>query len=286
MRRDAKFSRRELGQLGLALSGKQAFARPASAFGGVSIGIQGYTFRERTLDDAIAATKQLGLEAWELTSYNVEPKGLSREDLKKWRLETPLEEFRNIRRKFDANGIVLTAYSFPSRRNITREELARGFDMTRALGLTLMTTSSNVSRAAELDGLASRTGIRVALHNHSARKADEFATPDDFAAALEGRSSWLGINLDVGHFTAAGFDPVSFLEQHHARIWSVHLKDRKKNEGPDCVFGQGDTPLREILLVMKKNKYKIPVAIEWEPTEGDKVAEIRLCLEYCRKVLA
>jgi len=68
-------------------------------------------------------------------------------------------------------------------------------------------------------------------------------------------------------------------------IWSIHLKDRKKNQGADCVFGQGDTPVRELLLLLKKNRYDIPAMIEWEVTEGDKVADIRKCLDYCRQVL-
>ena len=279
-------SRRELGKLGLALLASRVTGKPAERIGGVLIGIKGFTFRDRSIDEGIKATKQLGLGAWALSFYNLEPAGITRQELRKWRLEVPLEEFRRVRRKFDVNGIVLNAYSFPSRKNVTEEEVVRGFEMTKALGLSLMTTSSSVSRAAAMDALASKMKIYVAFHNHSAVKADEFATPDDFDAALSGRSPYVGINLDVGHFSAAGFDPVSFLEKHHERIWSIDLKDRKKNQGPDCIFGQGDTPVREILLLLKKNRYDIPAMIEWEVAEGDKVADVRKCLDYCRKVLA
>jgi sugar phosphate isomerase/epimerase len=279
-------TRRELGKLGLALLASRAFAKPVNRVNGVWIGIKGFSFRDRSIDEGIAATKELGLDSWEVGFNNIEPAELSGRELRNWRLTVPLEEFRKVRRKFDSNGIALIGFSFPSRKSVTEQEVVRGFEMTKALGLTLMTTSSSVSRAPAMDALASKMKIHVAFHNHSVIKPDEFATPDDFAAALSGRSDYLGINLDVGHFSAAGFDPVSFLEKHHQRIWSIHLKDRKKNQGSDCVFGQGDTPVREILLLLKKNRYDIPAMIEWEGADRDRVADIRKCLDYCRKVLA
>lgn len=260
--------------------------RKATRLNGVRIGLQGWSFRDRTLDEAIEATKQTGLGAWELGFNHLEPAGVTRESLRQWRESVPLEEFRSVRRKFDAAGIAITGYSYPFRKDYTEQEMARGFEMTRALGVDVLTTTTNVSLAARLDGYAKKEKIRVGLHNHSLLRADEVATPDDFAAAMQGASEYMGINLDVGHFCAAGFDPVGFIQKHPRRIWSLHLKDRKKNQGADCPFGEGDTPVREILLLLKKDKLDIPAMIEWEPQEGDKVAAIRQCVAYCRKVLA
>jgi len=253
---------------------------------GVRIGLQGWTFRDRPLDEAIAASKQAGITAWELGFNHMEPAGASREALRAWRETVPLEEFRKVRRKFDLAGIEITGYSYPFRKDYTEVEMARGFEMARALGVDVLTTTTNVSMATRIDGYAQKTKIRVGLHNHSRMVADEVATPHDFEAALLNTSPYMGVNLDVGHFTAAGFDPVGFIEKNHGRIVSLHLKDRKKDQGADCKFGEGDTPVREILLLLKKAKYDIPAMIEWEPKEGDKVAAVRDCLDYCRKVLA
>ena len=73
----------------------------------------------------------------------------------------------------------------------------------------------------------------------------EFETPDDFMNALKGSSDYLSINLDIGHFYAAGFDPVSYIAQHHKRIVSLHIKDRDKDENhTQRRFGEAATPPR------------------------------------------
>jgi sugar phosphate isomerase/epimerase len=85
---------------------------------------------------------------------------------------------------------------------------------------------------------------------------------------------------------AAGFDPLPFIEKHHARIVSLHLKDRKKDQGPSMPFGQGDTPIKEVLQLLKKNKWDIPAQIEYDVRGGDRVADFRKAYEYCKQALA
>jgi sugar phosphate isomerase/epimerase len=70
----------------------------------------------------------------------------------------------------------------------------------------------------------------------------------------------------------------------------VHLKDRKTPaHGADNVpWGTGDTPLKEILQVMKKEKYTFPASIEVEytlPDGSDAVREVAKCLDFCRTAL-
>ena len=100
------------------------------------------------------------------------------------------------------------------------------------------------------------------------------------------RHTHIAINLDIGHFVAAGFDPVKFLEEHHDHIVTLHIKDRKKDQGDNMPFGQGDTPIKEVLQVLKTKRYKIPANIEYEYKGADTVAEVRKCYEFCRQALA
>jgi len=94
------------------------------------------------------------------------------------------------------------------------------------------------------------------------------------------------VNLDIGHFTAANFDAVDFLDKHHSRIVTLHIKDRKKNQGDNVTLGEGDTPIKPVLQLLKKKQYRIPANIEYEYKGADTVAEVRKCLDYCKQALA
>jgi sugar phosphate isomerase/epimerase len=132
----------------------------------------------------------------------------------------------------------------------------------------------------------------VAMHGHSnTHDPNQFATPESFAAAME-MSKYFWVNLDIGHFFAAGFDPLAYLNEHHGRITNLHLKDRKKSvdgvEGANTPWGQGDTPIKQALLLLRDKKYPIPAYIEYEygGKGDDPVTEVKKCFQYCKDALA
>lgn len=291
-------TRRQFGMTlggGIIAAGAGAFAQRAqSRIAGVRIGSQSYSFRDRPLDQMISAMSEVGLSYCELWSGHIETDeaigaaaGPGRRDaLRKWRLSVPLDTFKIVRQKFDKASIALTAYNLSFRDDFTDEEIARGFEMAQALGVGVVTASSNVTTAKKVDPFAKQAGIRVAFHNHSAIKPNEFATPDDFAAAMAGTSGMIAINLDIGHFTAANFDAVDYLQKNHARILSLHIKDRRRDQGENVPFGEGDTPIVPVLRTLRDNTWDIPAHIEYEYKGADAVAEVRRCYDYCRKALA
>ncbi len=278
-------SRRELlaGMAGTAFA-----AKINSTVKGVTIGAQSYSFRDRDLDAAIVAMKEIGLGSVELWSGHVEPKvergAAGREQLKKWRETVSLDHFKNVRKKLDAAGIELWAYNYSFRDDFSVAEIERGFEFAKALGIKRLTASSNVSTAKKIAPYADKAKVWVGMHNHSNIKPNEFATPDDFAEAMKA-GEYIGINLDIGHFWAANFDPVEYLEKNAAKMVCIHLKDRKKNQGPNMAFGEGDTPIKATLELMAKKKYKFPANIEYEYKGADTVVEVRKCYEHCKQLL-
>ena len=68
------------------------------------------------------------------------------------------------------------------------------------------------------------------------------------SARKNGRQN-IAINLDIGHFTAANLDAIEYLKKHHDRIVTLHIKDRKKDQGANVPFGEGDTPIRAVYLL-------------------------------------
>jgi len=277
---------------------------------GVQIGVQSYSFRDLPLDAAIQAMVTDGLGECELFSPHIEGgettapeklfasmQGLSREQrkaffqqeeakIRKWRLTVPLSYFQGIRKKFDDAGVKLYAYNLSLGMSATDEEIDRGFKMTRALGVGIMTSSTTLSMARRMAPFADKHKLIVAFHGHSdVNDPEQFSTPETFAKALA-MSKQYRINLDIGHFTAAGFDPVDFIQKHHAEIVVLHLKDRKKNQGDNVPWGEGDTPIKEVLQLLKKNRYSMPAEIEYEyKGTGTSVEEVKKCFDYCKRAL-
>jgi sugar phosphate isomerase/epimerase len=131
----------------------------------------------------------------------------------------------------------------------------------------------------------------IAVHGHGAVfDKDAFSTRETFVRAMN-LSPWVGVNLDIGHYSAAGQDPVEFIDTFHDRITNLHLKDRKLNhatdheDGATVPWGQGVTPIREVLLLLKHKTYPIPAFIEHEHMGGPPVEEVRRAYALCRQVL-
>lgn len=328
------YSRRDFGKLALVgLPMSLTLARGDSKVNGVRIGIQSYSFRNLSLDDAIKAMTDIGIGECELFSGHVEPRPQAgpgggnrppqgaqvaqgpppaggsppqgppsgprqmtpemqearrkqQEETRKWRLTVPLDHFKDIRKKFNAAGVKLQAYNLSFNDSFSDEEIDRGFQMAQALGVKLITASSTVKSAKRVAPFADKYKITVAMHGHSnITDPNEFATPASFAQAMA-MSKYFAVNLDIGHFFAAGFDPIAYLNEHHDHITNLHLKDRKKDNGPNTPWGEGDTPIKPVLQLLKQKKWDIPANIEYEYRGQDAVAEVRKCFQYIKGALA
>ncbi len=208
------------------------------------------------------------------------------EALRKWRMSATAATFAPVRKRITDAGIDLRVLCYNMNVNNTKDdELEYAFMMAKALGVKAISTSTQVSMAKRTAPFADKHKIQLAFHNHANLKnPDETATPESFAAILAA-SKYHAINLDIGHFTAANFNAVDYIQQHHSRITHLHLKDRKKDDGANVPWGQGDTPIKPVLQLLAKNKWDIPGNVEFE-YEGDPVEEVGKCLQYCREALA
>jgi sugar phosphate isomerase/epimerase len=297
------YTRREFGQIalagvpaaiGLPRWPPRAQAKIPSRFGGVQVGVITYSFRSMSnAEDILKALVQIGIGEVELMSNHAEalagaPAGGRRgggSGLAAWRTSTTPETFQAVRRKFEAAGIELRLLCYNMNRNISDEQIEYGFQMARGLGVTAISTSTQVSTAKRVAPFADKHQLMVGYHNHSnVTNPDEVATPESFAAVTS-YSKYHGINLDVGHFTAANFEALPYIEANHSRITNLHLKDRKRDQGATTPWGQGDAPLARALQLLKQKQYDIAANIEYEYRGEDPVAEVAKCLQFCKDAL-
>lgn len=278
-------SRREFSKLGLgALSGPALGAAGAlaakkaasSLVTGVQIGVQSYSFRDRPLEKALDAIVDIGISSVELYQGHLDPFKSSDDEIKSWR------------QKFEQAGVKIGAYTFGARNDSTDEQIDRGFEVARLLGTRIITSSVSKAIVPRLDKACQKHRMWLGLHNHwfHHSRPDQFEGPDDFLEALKNSSSWMSINLDVGHFYASGYDPVKFITERHERIVSLHLKDRGDDpDHTDHPFGQGSTPLAEVMRLLKKTRFKYAANIEWEVKNADPVQGVTDAVTYLKKAL-
>jgi sugar phosphate isomerase/epimerase len=213
----------------------------------------------------------------------------SRAAVREWRLKTPLETFRNVRKKFDDAGLNLFSYVMTFDLDFTDEEIDAVFKQMQTLKvMCFCTNQSRLDVAPRLVPFAARYKIKPAWHTHAMiDDPNEVATPESVEKLLA-QSKDFAVNLDIGHFTAGNQDAVAFIKKHHDRITHIHVKDRKRNQGPNVAWGTGDTPIKECLTLIRDNKYPIYCIQEREfrgPVIGTPVEETKKNMEYMKNIL-
>lgn len=303
---------------GIAIASNSAIGAPAiirnlgkpnSKFNGVQIGAITYSWRSMPVDaDSIirycvdcnvSALELMGNTAEEFAGApyaNTQPGARERlsgderaeraRQIAAWRASVSMKPFEELRKKFQKAGIGIYAYK-PSALGESNSdaEIEYALRAAKALGASHVTVElqKNAEQSQRLGLLANRHKIAVAYHGH----LQQTFTAWDLALS---QAKFNGINLDAGHYVAAGFDPLAFIEAKHANIYSMHVKDRQSldNGQANLPWGEGDTPIAEILQLMHRNKYKFPATVELEyniPQGSDAVKEVARCVEFCRKAL-
>lgn len=212
----------------------------------------------------------------------------SREEVRQWRLTTPPARFSEIRKKFDSAGLNLFSYVMTFDLDFTDAEMDAVFKQMQALKvMCFCTNQSRVDVGPRLVPYVEKYKIKAAWHPHAlVNDPNEVATPQSMEKLLA-LSKHFAVNLDLGHFTAGNNDAVDFIGKHHDRITHVHIKDRKRDGGPNVALGTGDTPIKECLTLIRDNKYPIYGIIEREfRGPGTPADETRGQLDYLKHLLA
>jgi sugar phosphate isomerase/epimerase len=211
---------------------------------------------------------------------------------REWRETVSMDKFVELRKKFKDAGISIYAYK-PNAlgENNSDGEIEYAMKAAKALGATSVTVElpTKPEQSKRLGDIAAKHKVYVGYHAHLQ------ATDTAWDLALS-QSPYNSLNLDCGHYIAAGGSNtkeslLKLIEAKHDRITSMHLKDRttKEKGQKNLVWGTGDTPIIEVLQLMKKKKYKFPATIELEyevPTDSDAVKEVAKCVEYAKKALS
>jgi sugar phosphate isomerase/epimerase len=280
-----------LDRLGAAETPASPPGKPNSKVAGVQIGINvPYSFANMRMsgDDILKNCIQLDLSAVELRTQPVEaflsvPKA-NAEELARWRGAVSMERVKEFQNKYATAGVLIEIVKVDGIFKMTDSELDYVFMLAKALGGRAVSTefSNQDSDLKRLGQFADKHQLMVGYYGHAATKPEHWERAFSFAKHN-------GANVDLGHFVAGNnISPVPFIKEHHDRITHVHLKDRKLHNGPNVPFGEGDTPVAEVLRLIRDNHWNIQATIEFEykiPVGSTRMAEIARAIKYCRDAL-
>jgi sugar phosphate isomerase/epimerase len=273
--------------------------KPNSVFNGVRIGCITYSYRGEidSAEDTLKALIQDGLSEVEMMSGPIESfAGIHAGggDRKKASAEQPapptdaqreaqLAKCRELRKLYNDAGVTIHNHRIAFGQS--DEEIDFNFEVAKALGCKGIGTERNEALAKKLAPFAEKHKIWIAFHNHT----NNYPVLDKPDPILE-YGPYIGFNFDVGHYFCGtkGLSPIPVLEKYHDRIVNLHLKDRTA-EGGNLPWGEGKTPIKEVLQLMRKEKWTFPADIEVEykiPAGSSAVAEVAKCREYCKEALS
>jgi len=316
--RARSFSRRRFNQLALSALGTP-FARAtglqkaheAATVRGVKIGAITGVFGpfnvsagEDVIDVVIARSLEAGVGHVELVNSLLEPRvtggGIggqapvtvtpeyrqTRDALRQWRLTTPPERFREIRRKFDGAGLDLYSFVMTIGDDFTDPEIDAVFKQMQALGVDrFCTNQTRVSAGPRMAPYAEKYNIAPAFHTHAlVNDPNEIASLASLDKVLAMSKRFM-VNLDIGHFARGGNDPFAYIRAHHDRITHLHIRDQMK-DGSAANVGDGDLQVAEILKTIRDNRWPIACILEQGRTGFDSsVQATKANLDYLRRVL-
>jgi sugar phosphate isomerase/epimerase len=216
-----------------------------------------------------------------------EKRKIHEQEVAEWRKNVDMNKFKELRTLYNEAGINIYAFK-PSvfEKENTDDDIRYGMRAAKALGASHITLEhpEDDEHTQRLAKIAEEENIIVGYHGH------EQQTPTLWDTALD-QSEFNKMNLDFGHYVAGDNENVvEFVKEKSDQIISMHLKDRKKgvNGGDNLPWGEGDTPIADVVKLINSEGYSFPITIELEydiPEGSNAIEEIKKCVEYINNSL-
>ena len=282
------------------------FAPIIKNINGVDISVITYSFNPRSenMNVIIQNCIDSGTDNIELMGNHLESSlGIPRSKrlISDWRANVSMKLFRDAKKIFKDHDINIFAFkSNCISKNNSDEEIEYAMKVTKNLGADFLTNElMNDESVDRVNYYAEKYNVNVGYHTHSNNFGSNVKATDTAWDYALNSSKNNYINLDIGHNINVGGNNtkealLEFIKKNNKRICSLHLKDRQFGKSANLlasdnqIWGNGDTPIIEVLKLMRDKSYKFSATIELEyriPEGSNRVKEVKKCMDYCIRAL-
>jgi inosose dehydratase len=248
-----------------------AFANAPSKF---KLGIQLYSLRGYSADEALKHAKDLGFEQVEFYG------GMFSTDATD-------DQIAAMRKKVADLGLSISAHGV---NRLSKDEAANRkiFQFAKAVGIPTITADPDPDSFDNLDELVKEFDIRVAIHNHG--PGHRYNQVVDVLKAIEGHDERIGACADLGHYIRSGQGAPEVIRLLKGRLYGIHLKDFAKMEAKaqGVILGKGHLDVEGVFFALQQIGFPEngAISLEYEENPKNPLAEIRECVNVAKAAMA
>lgn len=232
----------------------------------VRIGLQSYSLRNFSFEEAVSMTEELELKYIDAFPGHMPPE-MQR-----------VSEYKNLLKQ---HGVEVLAYGVVGLSNLDTQ-VRPFFEFAKEMGIEVLTADPEPDSFELLDKFVEQFGVAVAIHNHG--PGHRYATIESIKKAISGHHKKNGACLDIGHLARADCDIVEAVHAFKERLHSVHLKDVNA-QNKDVIVGTGVLPMSEFKKALEDVDFSGCLALEYEIQPDNPLPGIRKSLSYLEKLI-
>jgi len=263
-----------------AFTGLANAANEPDPFGGFTVGVQSYSFRQFNFEQCLDRTQKLGLRYIELYRGHVPTNST----------DAQIKAFRNQMNERNITPISFGVERFTKDHDANR----RLFEFARKLGVRYLSADPDPDSFDSLDRLVEEYKIAIAIHPHgpAGQNLHRWYSAEVIMKAVRDHNRLIGTCLDTGHLIRSAqapfnreLDPAQQVRVMGERNYGMHLKDHDNKTRRDVVFGRGRLNVLEVLQALRAARFSGYLAIEYEANPENPSPDMAACLDVFREAV-
>lgn len=235
------------------------------------VGMAGFTFVKFDIDKTLETMQRADVHYLCIKDFHLP-------------LNSTDEQIAAFHAKLKAKGV--TGYAVGPIYMKSEEEVDRGFEYAKRVGVKLIVGVPNVELLPYVDKKVKEYDMKYAIHLHGP-DIELYPDADDVWKHTKDLDARMGMCLDIGHDLRNGKDPVADLKKYKSRVFDIHIKDvtGASKQGYSVEIGRGIIDFPAFVKMLRKVGYTGVCSLEHERNMDNPFMGIAESIGYFRAMI-